>query len=100
MFQDILSQLDHVTKRGKERFNDGVRASLSAEVLTLQRTRKFAWQAHQFIPAYHALDSGQAGTETVQDCLKYIPIAVTKLLQRHILDTSLCNGLRFQVHHE
>ena len=67
-------------KKGKDNFMASVRKCLSAEVLTVQRIRKFSRRARQYLIAYHAIDSGQLSAETQQDCTKYGPVALEKLL--------------------
>ena len=68
-------------KKKKENFKASVRYALSNEVITVPRIRRFARRAHQYLIAYHALDSGQLSTEMQDDCLKYGPVAVSKLIQ-------------------
>ena len=46
-------------KKKKEYFQQSVRKVLSEEVITIQRIRRFAKRAHQYLLAYHALDGGQ-----------------------------------------
>jgi hypothetical protein len=68
-------------KKGKENFMAGVRYSLSEKVLSIERIRKFAKRARQYLLAYHAIDSGQVSAEIQQDCAKYGPVALEKLLR-------------------
>jgi hypothetical protein len=68
-------------KKGKENFMTGVRHCLSAQVISVQRIRKFARRARQYLIAYHAIDSGQVSAEIQQDCSKYGPVALEKLLR-------------------
>ena len=70
-------------KKGKENFMTGVRHCLSAQVIWIERIQKFARQARQarqYLLAYHAIDSGQLSAEIQQDCSKYGPVALEKLL--------------------
>jgi hypothetical protein len=68
-------------KKKKDNFKASVRYALSNEVITVERIRRFARRAHQYLIAYHALDSGQLSAEMQDDCLKYGPVAVLKLIQ-------------------
>ncbi|KAI2513790.1 hypothetical protein MHU86_573 [Fragilaria crotonensis] len=69
-------------KKGKENFIAGVRHCLSAKVISVERIRKFARRARQYLIAYHAIDSGQVGAEIQQDCSKYGPVGLEKLLAK------------------
>jgi hypothetical protein len=64
-------------KRGKENFNESVRYCLSSKVVSVERIRKFAKRARQYLIAYHAVDTGQVSPDIQQDCAKYGPIAFT-----------------------
>ncbi|KAI2490953.1 hypothetical protein MHU86_23612 [Fragilaria crotonensis] len=66
-------------KKGKENFMTGVRHCLSAQVISIDRIRRFARRARQYLLAYHAIDSGQVSAEIQHDCLKYGPVALEKL---------------------
>jgi hypothetical protein len=68
-------------KKKKENFKASVKYALSDEVLTVTRIRKFARRARQYLLAYHALDNHQVDVETQEDCSKYGPVAVSKLIQ-------------------
>ncbi|KAI2495669.1 hypothetical protein MHU86_18853 [Fragilaria crotonensis] len=68
------------TKLRKENFMAGVRHCLSAQVISIQRIRKFARRARQYLLAYHAVDSGQCSAKVQQDCSKYGPVALEKLV--------------------
>ena len=79
-------------KKEKENFVAGVRQCLSVNVISVERIRKFARRARQYLLAYHAIDSGQAGAEIQQDCYKYGPVGLEKLLgkfktHRCVMDT-------------
>jgi hypothetical protein len=67
-------------KRGKENFNESVRYCLSEKVVSVERIRKFAKRARQYLIAYHAVDTGQVSPDIQQDCAKYGPIALEKLV--------------------
>jgi hypothetical protein len=68
-------------KKGKEQFNKSVRHScLSDKVVTVERVRKFARRARQYLLAYHAIDSGNVDKNTQEDCAKYGPVALEKLV--------------------
>jgi hypothetical protein len=69
----------------------GVRHCLSEKVISIERIRKFAKRAWQYLLAYHAIDIGQVSAEVQQDCSKYGPVALEKLLQefrthRYVMD--------------
>ena len=68
-------------KRGKAKFMSSVRYCLSDEVLSLQRIRKFARRAKQYLMAYHVIDSKQVDQQTQDDCNKYGPIALGKVIK-------------------
>jgi hypothetical protein len=67
-------------KKGEENFIAGVRHCLSRQVISVERIRKFARRARQYLVAYHAIDSGQVSAEIQQDCSKYGPVGLEKLL--------------------
>jgi hypothetical protein len=67
-------------KKGKENFIAGVRHCLSSQVISVQRIRKFARRARQYLLAYHAIDSGQCSAKVQQECSKYGPVALEKLV--------------------
>ncbi|KAI2509347.1 hypothetical protein MHU86_5100 [Fragilaria crotonensis] len=67
-------------KRGKDNFKSSLHHCLSEEVITIERVRKYARRARQYLMAYHAIDSGQVDAQTRHDCLKYGPVAVDKLI--------------------
>ena len=70
-------------KKGKENFEKSVRHCLLDEVVTLVRVRKFGRRARQYLIAYHALeDSPEIDEATRQDCAKFGPVSMDKLLQR------------------
>ena len=68
-------------KKGKENFMGSVRYCLSEKVISIKRIRKFAKRARQYLLAYHAINSGQVSAEIQQDCSKYGPVALEKLLR-------------------
>ena len=59
----------------------GVRHCLSEKVNSIERIRRFAKRARQYLLAYHAIDSGQVSAEVQQECSKYGPVALEKLLR-------------------
>jgi len=67
-------------KKGKENFMASVVRCLSDEVTTVSRIRKCARRARQYMIAYHVVDSGQVDEATLQDCSKYGPIALERLI--------------------
>ena len=69
-------------KRGKEKFGKSVRHCLSEEVVGLERIRKFGKRARQYLIAYHAVDSDDIDAATKENCTKYGPVALDKLLLR------------------
>ena len=69
-------------KKGKENFVASVRHCLSAQVISIERIRKFARRARQYLVAYHAIDTGQVSSEIQQDCSKYGPVGLEKLLAK------------------
>ena len=81
-------RLSLAEKRGKDNFKASLHHCLSEEVITIDRVRKFARRARQYLMAYHAIDSGQVDTQTLHDCLKFGPVAVDKLI--HKVKTHRC----------
>jgi hypothetical protein len=73
-------QLSLAQKRGKDNFKASLHHCLSEEVITIERVRRYARRARQYLMAYHAVDSGQVDEQTQNDCLKYGPVAVEKLI--------------------
>ncbi len=67
-------------KRGKDNFKTSLYHCLSEEVITIERVRKYARRARQYMMAYHAVDTGQVDPQTHHDCLKFGPVAVDKLI--------------------
>jgi hypothetical protein len=67
-------------KKGKENFIISVRKCLSENVITTERIRKFSRRAHQYLVAYHAIDTGQVNEATQVACSKYGPVAMEKLI--------------------
>ena len=67
-------------KRGKDNFKASIRHCLSEEVITKVRIRKFARRARQYLMAYHAIDTHQVDEQTLHDCMKHGPVALTKLI--------------------
>jgi hypothetical protein len=67
-------------KKEKENFIAGVRHCLSMQVISVERIRKFTRRARQYLVAYHAIDSGQVSAKMQQDCSKYGPVGLEKLL--------------------
>ena len=67
--------------KGKENLMAGVRHCLSEKVISIERIRRFAKRARQYLLAYHAIDSGQVSAEVQQECSKYGPVALEKLLR-------------------
>ena len=58
-----------------------MRHCLSRQVISIERIRKFARRgARQYLVAYHAIDSGQVSAGIQQDCSKYGPVGLEKLL--------------------
>jgi hypothetical protein len=55
---------------------------LSAQVNSVERIQKFAKRAWQYLNAYHAIDSGQVSAQIQQDCSKYGPVGLKKLLAK------------------
>ncbi len=74
-------RLSLAQKRGKDNFKTCLYHCLSEEVITIERVRKYARQARQYLIAYHhAVDTGQVDPQTHNDCLKFGPVAVDKLI--------------------
>ena len=67
-------------KKGKENFATSVRHCLSSKVVSLERIRKFGRRAHQYLIAYHCLDGTDVSQETRDNCLKFGPVALEKLI--------------------
>jgi len=67
-------------KKGKENFMASVRHCTSNNIITINRVRKFARRARQYLIAYHVVDSGNVDNETRQDCVKYGPVALERLI--------------------
>ncbi len=67
-------------KKGKENFVTRVRHCLSAQIISIKRIRMFARQAQQHLVAYHAINTAQVSSEIQQDCSKYDPVELEKLL--------------------
>jgi hypothetical protein len=73
-------RLSLAQKRGKDNFKTSLYHCLSEEVITIERVRKYARRARQYMMAYHAVDTGQVDPQTHNDCLKFGPVAVDKLI--------------------
>ena len=73
-------RLSLAQKRGKDNFKTSLYHCLSEEVITIERVRKYARRARQYMMAYHAVDTGQVDPQTHHDCLKFGPVAVDKLI--------------------
>ena len=74
-------RLSLAQKRGKDNFKSRMHYCLSEEVIPMiERVRKYARRARQYLMAYHAVDTGQLDQLTLHDCLKYGPVAIDKLI--------------------
>jgi hypothetical protein len=73
-------RLSLAQKRGKDNFKASLHHCLSEEVITIERVRRYARRARQYLMAYHAVDSGLVDEQTQNDCLKYGPVAIEKLI--------------------
>lgn len=73
-------RLSLAQKRGKDNFKSSMHHCLSEEVIPIERVRKYARRARQYLMAYHAVDTGQLDQPTLHDCLKYGPVAIDKLI--------------------
>ena len=79
-------RLSLAEKRGEDNAKASLHHCLSEEVIKIDRARKHARRARQYLMAYHAIDAGQVDTQTLHDCLKFVPVAVDK---RQSQDTPL-----------
>ena len=73
-------RLSLAQKSGKDNFKASLYHCLSEDVITIERVRKYARRARQYMMAYHAVDTGQVDPQTQQDWLKFGPVAVDKLI--------------------
>jgi hypothetical protein len=73
-------RLSLAQKRGKDNFKTSMNNCLSEEVISIERVRKHARRARQYLMAYHAVDTGQVDLLTQHDCSKYGPVAIEKLI--------------------
>ena len=63
-------RLSLAQKRGKDNFKASLYHCLSEEVIPIERVRKYARRARQYLMAYHAVDTGQVDALTLHDCSK------------------------------
>ena len=77
--KDEYRRLSLPQKRGKGNFKTSVHYCLSEEVIPIERVRKYARRAGQYLMAYHAVDTGQVDLLTQHDCSKYGPVAIEKI---------------------
>lgn len=68
-------------KKGKENFRTSVKNCMSEEVLSLERIRKFARRARQYIVAYHAIDQ-HGDCEVEEKARKCGPVALEGLIKK------------------
>jgi hypothetical protein len=73
-------RLSLAEKRGKDNFKDSLHHCLSEEAIPIDRVRKYARWARQYLMAYHAVDTGQVDPQTQHECSKHGPVAVEKLI--------------------
>ena len=73
-------RLSLAEKRGKDNFKDSLRYCLSEKVIPIDRVRKYARRARQYLMAYYAVDTGQVDQQTQHECTKHGPVALDKLI--------------------
>ncbi len=70
-----------VTTISVEEVKTSVRYCMSKAIVDVDRVRKFARHAREYLLVYHALDSGGLDLETTETCIKYGPMALDKLVK-------------------
>jgi len=71
----------HKRKAKRDNFKASLIHCLSEEVISIERVRKYARRARQFMMAYYLTDTGQVDQQTQDDCKKHGPVAIEKLVR-------------------